>query len=74
MSNKPDPRTLAKACRCQLLVGSYEGGTRLCPCLNLLLCRLSEHELEEFRDNPKVLEAKYVNEKEYVALTASSRK
>ena len=61
-------RLEAIAVRCQLLTGSYEGATHCCECFSTKQCALTETEMAQFRDHPKVLEAYHRNLKEYQEL------
>ena len=58
-------RELSIACRCQLLVGSFDGASRTCPCEASQLCKLSKEQREYFANDERVQAAKAVNLKEF---------
>jgi hypothetical protein len=53
------------ATRCQLLVGSFDGASGLCPCKNSQSCQLTTDQRRYFADDESVLAAKSKNLKEY---------
>lgn len=58
-------RELSIACRCQLLVGSFEGASKTCPCENKFACELTKEQREYFSDDERVQTAKAANLKEF---------
>ena len=60
-----NPRKLAIARRCQLLVGSYTGASRICDCISGTQCHLSPAERKTLRDHPDVVAAKERNLEEW---------
>jgi len=43
-----NPRKLAIAKRCQLIIGSYEGQLNGCPCVSSDKCKLTQNEREHY--------------------------
>ena len=64
-------RETAIAVRCHLLVGGWEGATRVCPCLYEFQCPLSTQQRADLANHPKVIEARARNREEYEAHAAN---
>lgn len=69
LSNSEQPfRKLAVAKKCQLLIGSFDGSTRACPCYNNSECHLTDDERIKYRDDSAVIREAQANREEYQAL------
>ena len=60
------PRRIAQGCRCKLLTGSYSGATRSCECTRRKDCKLTLHEQEILESQPKIIDARKRNWREYI--------
>lgn len=64
-----DPRILAQATLCKLLIGSFRGQTRCCPCDGKVRqCAFSRTERIELRKDAKVIAARERNVSEYAEM------
>lgn len=59
---------IAIAKRCQLLIGSFYGSTRSCPCIFAARCMLTEEERKEMEQEPEVIREREANWEEYRTL------
>lgn len=60
-------RKLAQVCRCQLLIGSFEGSNFACDCSAPNYCKITKEIREQLKTHPKVLAAQQRNRAEYDA-------
>lgn len=63
-----DQRKLNIAKRCQLIIGSFDGQTKCCPCRHKYECKLSESEIVNYSENPVIIEAVKCNREEFESM------
>lgn len=65
MNNEELERLATIAARCQLIIGSFKGSSRACPCLNASECKLTLEQRAMLTDHPLVKQSAYANRMEY---------
>lgn len=62
-------KDIAIAKQCQLVIGSYDGNDRACPCYDASECKLTSDQVAEAHDHHQVKQAIEDSRKRYEALT-----